>query len=189
MKSDRPFVIALVALLAVLVFFSARWAPAMGATTSTAADTAAEVSDLSLRLAVQNNHVLVGEPVRIRVDVTNRSSELTGLDVRTPWDAVQVTVLREGTQILPTTPAAFIHWRFQPQVQLQPGQTYTYTWSDPSVGDGMFYPLSLWGFKQTLPAGHYTLYVSPGYVIGRRNGHWITLGKTLISNKVELTVS
>lgn len=181
-------------LMIVIVLAAVLWpmrASAAGAatTTSAAVPTAAEVSDLALRLSIQSNHLTVGQPILVRVDVVNLSAQTTYMDVQTPWDAVQIHLLGNGTTVTPTAPSAFIHWGFQPRVTLQAGQTFTYQWSDPSVGVGYFYPLSYWGFKQTLPAGHYVLYVSPAHAIGRRAGKWIAPARALVSNKIEFTVS
>lgn len=156
-------------LIALLALAAGSWSiRATAGSVTTAVPAAVDVRDLALRLSVPNNRLTVGQPILL---------------------SVQINLLRNGTLVMPTDPSAFIHWGFQPRVTLQAEQTFTYQWSDPSVGVGYYYPLSYWGFKQTLPAGHYVLYVSPAHVIGRRAGHRIATARTVMSNEIELTVS
>lgn len=185
----RLNIATLIAPLAIIAILLAPRTAAFGAANDIPVQRAQEVNDLSLRLAVQNIHVVEGQPILIKVDAVNRSPEVTTLDVQTPWDAVQVNLLRDGATIRPAEPAAFLHWGFQPEITLQPADSYTYHWRDPSVGIGDYYPLSCWGFKQLLPAGQYTIYVSPAHLIGRRTGHWISPARNSISNKIKFTIS
>lgn len=152
---------------------------------------AAPQSLLELHLTASQTTYRVGDPVLVKLEVFNRSSDVIAVSDVVPWDAATLVLLRDGTVVAPSSSSVSgWHTRFPGQPKVQPGQSYAYRYWG-SLGSGptaFFYPITDWGYWQRLPAGHYTIIATPHMVVGMHSRQWFHADKHNASNAVQIDI-
>lgn len=174
--------------LAALTIAPSRLAYAQSASPSPTPPPAFAVNDLLLQIAVRSANLSAGDAILIKVSVKNDSPHETAIIPQTPWNAVKLTIQRDGSQIFPTASFSPYYWRFGPWWKLAPGETLTFRWADPGIDN--FYPISDWGFVQPFAPGRYRISATPTDIAGSREGvGQIYLPHSAASNTVDVVVT
>lgn len=151
------------------------------ATTSVATD-APVLPSLQLRLSASRQQFHAGQPILLKVELENLTSEQFSVLQLTPWDASTLVVLKNGTvPVIPSNPLAPYHRKFPTDQPVRPGASYVYAWKD------VLNPLAFWGYD-LLPPGRYVIYAQPKIVGGIQRNKWYFADKRLRSNAVTIEV-
>jgi len=147
-----------------------------------AADTAAggrSTADVSLVIEAKSGSYHVGDPVLIRVGLTNTSATPITLDDETPWGG-SVLLVTDGTGA-PIAPVSHKDATAAAQVRtisIDPKQTVWLTWDSKD-----YWPIDHWGYNLDKP-GTYTIIGLPSVV-----GPNLTVdGTTLRSNSLTFKI-
>ena len=119
---------------------------------------------IAIRLTVLNRIVKVGNPVLIKVEIVNQSSQNISLRDRAPWEMVKLSIHAGEKVVQPTGSIAPLDYMTPIYPILHPGEARTYRFRSTSPnGSDEFHSISDWGY-QHLPAGQYTITASPVFV-------------------------
>ena len=145
-----------------------------------------------LRLTTSQHTFAAGQPILLKVEAVNISEEVIAVSEVVPWTAAQLVVARDG-DVIAFDPLSLAGQRssFPAQFKLQPGEAYAYRYAEAlPTGAGLqfFYPLSNWGYPQTLPSGHYTIVALPFNLAGTRGGEWFFAYHQEASNTVSIDI-
>lgn len=144
----------------------------------------------SIKIETNKNVYHVGEPIALRVFVTNDTGEQYGIDFVPPWALFKLVILQNGKPVSgPGLGAARIEWA--PWL-FKPGETQVDMYQDPvnPYTTREWADISHWRYTLTNP-GYYTLV---GYLVVRgyrkaANGidTFVTSGKRP-SNSAQITI-
>ena len=186
--------------LGVLAFLVLSWGQAdqggLQAPTTTHSDAAVSTGvtkpdPLSIELFASQRSFSSAEPVLLKVQVRNETSDVIAIRQVTPWHAVTLLLVKDGKTIEPLRPPAQQDWLFSADAILHPGDSYAYHWYDngnPSHTFLDFNPITFWGYA-TLQPGHYQIMAAPLIVEGWRNGHSVYFSRNVRSNAVSIDVT
>ena len=119
---------------------------------------------IAIRLTVLNRIVKVGNPVLIRVEIVNQSSQNISLRDRAPWEMVKLSIHAGEKVVQPTGSIAPLDYMTPIYPILHPGEAHTYRFRSTSPnGLDEFHSISDWGYQHLTP-GQYTITASPVFV-------------------------